>query len=192
MADKLNGQTPGIGHNTPEVTQEQFLRFLERYDEADQTIADAVGDRKNLRTEIKTAGGKNFLKAFDRARKDADRSGEARTLEDQHYRRMMAWMHKPVGFQAELLEPETPAAVVAFDVHQLKKVDNEGFDAGKTGRRRDSCPWSPGTEAAQRWNSAWLRGQETIAETLAPDGPKPKGRPRGSKNKSKNGAEATA
>jgi ribosome modulation factor len=80
--------------------------------------------------------------------------------------------------------------VIAVNVHELKRIDHEGEAAGKAGHHRDANPYTPGTEYAQRWDSAWLRGQAELAETLGPETPKRRGRPPGSKNKPKTGVEA--
>jgi hypothetical protein len=83
-----------------------FLEFIEAYEDIDQAVAEAVGMRKDLRARIKGAGLN--LTAFDRARKESNKSAEKRTEEDRAYRAMMAWLGKPIGTQANLfaeLEP---------------------------------------------------------------------------------------
>lgn len=198
-----------IGDNS--VSQGAFLAFLDRYSDADTAVEEAVSDRKNLRSEIKAAGIP--LHAFDRARKDLEKSGTVRENEEGWYRRMMAWARKPVGFQASLDMPSSDPDLAAFNTHELHGIDTQGLEAGKNGRRRDSNSYTPGTEAYQRWDTAWVRGQASIAERMAPqstaangaaapngaaspDGgtgpaagedaaPKRRGRPRGSRNRPK-------
>lgn len=184
------------------ASQAAYLAFVQRYADADRDVRQAVAARKDLRAAIKAAGIP--LPSFDRARKDADVSGEMRENLDQWYRKLMAWQRKPVGFQGGLDLGEA-ATEQQWDVHELHAVDNQGFDSGKGGRNRDSNPWTPGTEAFQRWDNAWIRGQAEIASTLG-DKPaarkptaangsaangataaKPRGRPRGSRNKPKQG-----
>jgi hypothetical protein len=197
MADALaSRQMPGSN-----VTQATYLEFLDRYADADNEVRAAVDARKNLRASIKAAGIP--LAAFDRTRKDSEKSGEIREHEETWYRRMMAWRHKPVGFQASMdLETDEPG-VAALNIHELKRIDNEGFEAGKGGRRRDSNSYTPGTEAYTRWDTAWLRGQAEIAASTAKtpgaaeaaraagaNGGRPRGRPRGSGKKSREPAAA--
>lgn len=166
------------------ASQAAYLAFVQRYDDADREVREAVASRKDLRAAIKAAGIP--LASFDRARKDADVSGEMREHHDLWYRKLMAWQRKPVGFQGGL-DLGAPATDREWDVHELHAVDNQGFDSGKGGRKRDSNPWTPGTEAFQRWDNAWIRGQAEIASTL---GDKPAARKRTAANgAAANGAE---
>jgi hypothetical protein len=165
------------------VTRATFLDFIGRYDDADRAVDEAVGERKALRKTIKGAGIN--LAAFDRARADAEKSGEKRDEENRQYLRFLGFLGKPPGFQASFdLDTGDDEDLAALNTHELKAVDNQGLDAGKGGRRRDSNPWTPGSEAYQRWDAAWIRGQGEIASTLK-DGdangataPKRRGRPR--------------
>lgn len=139
--------------------------FLEEYDDADETVNQAVAARKDLRKRIKGAGIN--LAAFDRARKSLDKSGEKREEEDHHYRLIMAAAGKPVGPQIDLgleNETQTPEQRAAESVARGKRIDNEGFDAGHKGRRADLNPWTPGTEEFARWHNAWTRGQAQKVE----------------------------
>jgi hypothetical protein len=164
MAESLSSAAEH-GRNTPDVTQAISLGF---HDEMDGIDAEAKGlrdARKKLRLRIKQAGIQ--LKGFDRARIDRDRSAEEREAEDREYRRQMAWMSKPVGWQPSLdLDEAVDEGLRALNVHELYRVDTEGLEAGGGGRKRESNPWSIGTEAYQRWDAAWLRGQARIASTL--------------------------
>lgn len=164
MAEKLNGSTPGVGHNGP--TREQFLSFLTEYQERDDAVAEAVGERKDLRKRIKGAGFD--LKQFDRARQDADMSGEKRSREDALYRRYMQWLGKPVGTQGDMFTDSVPgeSGDATLDVYQLKTVDNEGHAAGLRGDKIETCSYTPGTEAAARWMTAWQRGQQEKVEAM--------------------------
>lgn len=178
MAESLRNSTQGNEFGNAA----QFLGWLGRYADCDAEVADAVQARKDLRAEIKAAVGKEGLIAFDRARKDADMSGELREKRERAYRQFMAWQSKPIGFQASMDLP-TDEAARALNVHELKRIDNEGEAAGKAGRKRDSNPWTPGTEGYQRWDTAWMRGQAEIAETLANQPQPRRGRPPGAKDK---------
>jgi hypothetical protein len=163
------------------ITQAKYLEFLERYATADKAVSEAVADRKDLRAAIKAAGIP--LKAFDRAQRDAGVSGEVRENEELWYRRMMAWRAKPVGFQPVFDFSAKDAGTAALNVAELKRIDNEGIEAGRKGHLRTSNSYTPGTEAYQRWDTAWLRGQGDIASTMAPAAKRGPGRPRGSGTK---------
>lgn len=178
MADALRNSAQGNEFGTPA----QFLEFLGKYADADRAVADAVGARKDLRADIKTSVGKEGLIAFDRARKDADMSGELREKRERAYRQFMVWQNKPIQgnlFDGQGLDEE---GIAALNVHQLKGIDADGLDAGKGGRPRDGNPWTPGTEGYQRWDTAWMRGQAEIAETLKDQPQARRGRPPGAKD----------
>lgn len=190
MADQLSSSIPG--HNGIQILkgidQAKFLTWLDEMRELDQQVASVTADRKKKLAVIKAElGGDDEFQAFQRARKDADMSGEARERRELAYRRMMFWQSKPVGWQASMDLQSEDEDIVAVNVHELKRIDHLGEAAGKNGQRRDANPYTPGTEYAQRWDSAWLRGQAAIAATLAPDGQQPRrrGRPPGSRNKPK-------
>lgn len=161
------------------VTQASYLGFVQQYKDADEAVAAAVGERKDLRKIIKGAGIN--LKAFDRTRKDAEKSGEIREEEDREYRRYMAWIGKPVGFQAEMFadSPRTEADEHAVAEHQVTQAEEAGAIAGRNGVDRSRNPWTPGTFLWEQYDRGWMRGQEQLAATLTPsDAPKRRGRPR--------------
>src|SRR5262249_48424329 len=88
--------------------------------------------RKKLRLRIKR--GATRLRGFGRARKDAERSSAEREAEDREYRRQMAWMSKPVGFQPSLdIDEAVDEGLQALNVHELHRIDTEGFEAGHAG-----------------------------------------------------------
>jgi ribosome modulation factor len=123
---------------------------------------------------------------------DRDEAGVVRERIDAAKRWLMAWDRKPLGVQASM-DLTGSQGSPDLNVHELKAVDAEGFEAGRTGKKRERNPYTPGTEAAQRWDSAWLRGQGEAVERLgkpAPSTPasgerRGRGRPPGSKNKPK-------
>jgi len=162
------------------VRQHDYLEFLDLYADADNAVKQAVAARKQLRDRIAAIGIP--LPAFDRTRHDSEKSGEVRETEDRWYRRMMAWRLKPVGFQASMdMQTDDPNAA-ALNVHELKRIDNEGIEAGQTGRPRTSNSYTPGTEAYQRWDNAWMRGdseRESSGSSAGSDSPRrSRGRPR--------------
>lgn len=164
MAESLSSAAEH-GRNTPDVTQAVSLGFHSEMDALDNEAKGLREARKKLRLRIKQAGIQ--LRGFDRARHDAERSSAEREAEDREYRRQMAWMSKPVGFQPSMdLDEAVDEGLRALNVHELHRVDNEGMAAGEAGWKRERNPWSLGTEAYQRWDAAWLRGQAAIASTL--------------------------
>lgn len=192
MAEKLSAERAGAN-----VTRASFLEFVEKHEAIDDELAEHQETgrsirrrRKDLRKTITNSG--IVLAEFDRHLVDEKRSGEEREAADWAYRLYMQWRGKPIGFQGDLgLAPDSQADIAAFDVHQLKRVDHEGFDAGKAGDRADRNSYSPGTEAFARWHSAWLRGQAVAVEEgiKRPDDPPRRGRRPGSLNRAKDGSE---
>jgi len=178
MAQPLHA---AIGDNSVDIGM--ALDFHDRYDDADQRVREAVAARKDLRAAVKAAGIR--LAGFDRARRDRTRSGAEREADNVEYERQMAWFGKPVGTQAGF----------NFDANDfdLDGIDSEGERAGFAGKRRESNPWTPRTEAADRWDEGWLRGdaqrqdaepeEDEIEE--APPPQRRRGRPLGSRNRPK-------
>jgi hypothetical protein len=181
------------------VTQATFLQFVDEYSDVDQAVAQAVGMRKDLRKRIRGAGLN--LAAFDRSRAEAEKSGDKREEEDREFRRNMAWLGKPIGFQADWVgAPSTSSGprpngedTAAVAEHQVHQVEAHGEAAGEAGRERGANPWSPGTLLYQTWDTAWMAGQETLARKLGPAealAPRKRGRPPGARNKPKPGVSA--
>jgi hypothetical protein len=187
------------------VSQDSFLAFIDEYDVADQAVAEAVGARKDLRKRIRGAGF--HLGAFDHTRKEAQKDIDRRNEEDREFRRNMAWLGKPLGFQADWVgAPTEPgpgesgngANDDAISEHQVHQVELAGLTAGRNGHDRGSNPWGVdpqgvGTFLYQRWDEKWLDGQEEIARRMGPQDPpvrRPRGRPQGSKNRPKDSAAA--
>jgi hypothetical protein len=168
MAESLNSGAEH-GRNSADVTQAISLGFHTEMDDLDNEAKGIREARKRLRLRVKQSGIN--LAGFDRARKDRDRSGVEREALDLEYRRQLAWMSKPVGFQPHLdLDEAVDEGMQALNVHELHRVDNLGFEAGQNGHKREINPWTPSTEAYQRWDMAWVRGQASIASTMAPTG----------------------
>lgn len=190
------------------VSPDMYIGWLEEYDAADEAIAQAVAERKDLRAKIKAAGIP--LKAFDRARADAAKASAVREHEAVWYQTMLAWQGKPVGYQASM-DLDDDAMAAAYQ-RRLSVADKEGYETGKAGRAADECSWPAGSEGAQRWLSAWTRGQSDkvwaendpakaaekpkTAKVNGANGsanghaePKRRGRPKGSKNQPKAAAD---
>jgi hypothetical protein len=168
------------------VSQAEFIGWLSEMQALDEAVAAEVDRRKAKLAEIKQRLGKDEFASFKSVRKDAEMPGENRERRELARRKMMLWLNKPLGHQASFDMESDDANVVALNTHTLKSIDTEGYAAGKAGHHRGSNPYTPGTEAAQRFDTAWLRGQSEIAQTLAPDadqGERRRGRRPGTKNR---------
>lgn len=194
--------TPAAPPPNSNVTQATFLQFVEELNNADQAVAEAVGMRKDIRKRARGAG--LVMSQVDRARKEADKSGDKREMEDREYRRYMMWFGKPLGYQADWIEPERRASALAGAVpngediaavseHQQRQVELAGRAAGEAGRDRGVNPWSPGTQLYDTWDASWLAGQDVLARKIGPSetsAARKRGRPPGARNKPKSGAAA--
>lgn len=151
--------------NSSDVTQAVSLGFHTAMDDLDIEAKALRENRKKLRLRIKQAGIN--LRGFDRARTDSERAANDREAEDFEYRRQMAWKSKPIGFAPSLdLNEAVDEGLRALNVHELHRIDTDGFEAGKAGKKRSVNTWPLGSEAYQRWDTAWVRGQADIASTL--------------------------
>lgn len=183
MAEAL--RDAGVGHNLSRAT---FLEFKMSLDGIDRELAEVAETRRSLnrrRKDLrKTMGAAGVdVEMFDRMAGDLDKPAEQRAAEQASYVRYMAWMQAPVGFQPSMDLASTDPGERAYNVHELHAIDGEGFDAGRSGRRRDSNPYRPGDEPYQRFDNAWVRGQQVAIDTLSGKGgaageaPKRRGRP---------------
>lgn len=141
------------------VSPDTFIHFLDEYRGVDAAVAEAVGVRKELRSRIKGAGFD--LKAFDRARRDAEMSGEIRDRREQEYLRYMRWLGMPIGYQADIFGGEgggeggAEPSLDDLPEIQRDRITLAGGIAGRTGKPRGSNPWSPGSLAERLWDDAW-------------------------------------
>ena len=181
MADSLarRGSNGGAGPRG-DATQSLMYDFLARHEEIVERRQALNKQKRELIKEIEKAGiPKEAWQHFISTRAQA---GVIRERIDAAWRQLMMWDAKPVGVQSGM--DLTQTEVGEPNVHELKRIDHEGLQAGKAGRKRESNPYTPGTEAAARWDQAWLRGQSEIAAEM---GPQParrgRGRPPGSKNR---------
>jgi hypothetical protein len=184
------------------VSRTTFLEFFDRYAAADQAVAEAVGDRKGLRAEMKGAG--IDMAAFDQASRDALKSGDKRDDQDRAYRQMMAWLGKPLNLNGAPNghdtsdEPMTATPPSTLAEPARRKIHLDGFTAGRAGHSRDANTWSPGSETYRIFDEGWAEGdaerRSAQAETGPEAEPKRRGRPPRAGGRSRkrtgNGAEA--
>lgn len=165
------------------ISRTDYLRMHDRTDELDQAVASALADRKEYLAEVKAKiGGPDDFAAFKRVRKDREMAGASRQRREVSYRHQMSFLDM-LDHAAHRPQPGTSTEVVYLNAAALKRADKMGKDAGSGGRKRDENPYIPGTEAATRWDAAWLTGQATIAESMADEPPRRRGRPPGSRNR---------
>lgn len=153
--------TPPVGDN---VTSETALLLHSRMTVLESEKAEAqAGVRivtraiKTLKGEIEAAG--IDLKGFMRAREDAELSGSERERMIEEHRRNLAWLKKPIGFQAALV----PAGPVVFTPTELELIGQKGYAAGAANRNRDANPENVGTEAYVAWDNGWMKKQKELA-----------------------------
>lgn len=172
----LNGSGPATTNKPPcgDLTPLQLQEFLDEYDDLDEQAKRINGKRRDLRKRIDGVGAP--LSAFDNFRKQRKIAGSLRERDDAAYRQMMAWDNKPVGLQASM-DLTTSAGSPALNVAELKRIDSMAAEAAKAKKGRQSNPYTPSTEAHQRWDTAYLRTEGEAASDPAPAARKP-GRPR--------------
>lgn len=147
------------------VDQAEYLRWHDELDDLDDAVKSALADRKNKLAEIKGRIGKEAMTAFNRTRKDRELSGELREMISAAYDKQMRWLGMPHNYQATM-DFEGGPVEEQMNESALKRIDRLGMAAGEGGRKPEENPYPPGSEQAQRWKSAWLRGQAKIAKSL--------------------------
>ena len=167
------------------LTRGTFIEFVGKHDDIDAEIASAKETmrslnrrRKDIRKSIEANG--MSIDEFDRSLKDRARSDDELEAATRQYQRNLAWLNKPLSFQADMLAPDTAKDTKAVSVYQLKQVDGDGHAAGRAGHDARSNPHTPGSEEFARWQNAWVRGQgdKVMAEIKPTDAKRGRGRPR--------------
>lgn len=177
MAEPLSDA--GAGHNGPapdQMTAAMMFDFLDRHETIVAQRKRLTKAKKDLDEEIEKAGmpiesWRHFLSTREQA-------GVIRERIDAGWRKLHLWDAKPVGVQAAM--DLAAGADGELSEAELARAEREGFETGKAGRKRESNPYTPGMETAQRFDSGWLRGQEALVnETVGRDAePRRRGRPR--------------
>lgn len=156
------------------VSQATLLEFHDELVEAYRLKASADGALRNVYKRAEQAGLDR--KTLKRAYTDAQKAENERQVDDERYRRYMAWLGKPIGTQAEMPLPngetegaEQPANgedTEAVAKHENNAAFEEGLSAGKAGANGASNPHEPGSEAMQSWSSGWAAGQKEAVMAL--------------------------
>lgn len=177
----------GNGHNSGDpmtidlpFTQSEYEKWCREYDSCDREVREAVAERRNLRSKIKGAAGKNGLKAFDLARRERELPGTDRIEIDSYKRKMLEWEGKPIGYEPNLpgfdmTDGAPPPSLFQLTEKEMERVEGHGYDMGKAGQPASRNPWNPGTAPHQAWLDAWVKGQGEKVATEIKRGP---GRPR--------------
>jgi hypothetical protein len=180
--------TPEFEQNVSRAT---ILEFFDEYDQADNTVAEAVGFRKDLLARMTGEGIR--VPAYIQMRKLSRQSGEEREKHDRAVRYYMACIGKPLGIgTAAAAEAPTPEEDRSITEHQRRKVHGDGVAAGRAGHARDTNSWSPGSLLYAIYDEGWREGAEALAQTTVQEepaaangeaAPKRLGRPPGSRNR---------
>jgi hypothetical protein len=145
--------TPPAEHNSA-LSPETFLEFVGQAAKAQRTLDEANSELRHVYKRAKKAG--IDLSTFKCALAEIKIDPEQRAADQQTYARYMAWLGRPVGFQAELeiVVPSERARV------SLDRVlwEQEGYDAALAKSEPDSNPHAVGSEAAQAWLTGHSHG----------------------------------
>lgn len=152
----MNDQTPGIGDNSQDLTEEQsqalFFHHRRLYKDALAKKKKADADFKNTCKRAKAEKVDPRMIKFSIDLEDDD--GTLAT-EQADRERVAAWMGLSLGGQADMFD-RTPAVDRAFD--EGKRAGMEGKDC--------SPPYEPGGEVGQAWLRGWHEGQRVLVSTL--------------------------
>jgi hypothetical protein len=152
------------------VSQSTLLEFHDELVEAYRLKASADGALRNVYKRAEQAGLDR--KTLKRAYSDAQKAENERQVDDERYRRYMAWLGVPVGTQAEMTlsdEDESQANgedTEAVEQHKNNMAFEEGVSAGKAGANAASNPHPPGSEAFQAFSLGWSAGQKETVMAL--------------------------
>jgi len=143
----MTSLTPPADHNTA-LSPEIFLDFVCEAAKAQRTLDEANSELRHVYKRAKRAGVD--LKEFKKVLAEIKVDPEQRQASQATYARYMAWLGKPIGYQAELaiIEPSQRAK----DALNLSVWEQEGYDAALGGREPADNPYPPGGPAAQAWH----------------------------------------
>lgn len=164
------------GDNGPKKTD--FLEIWDQLINAKAAVDSAGGRYRNVLARAE-AGGHNvpMMKA---ALKLCNQDRDRRDSDFGDLNRMMRWLEKPLGYQADMAaedEPEpTPEEVEAVEKHRANQARSEGIYAGRCGASIASTPYPPGSEQHSEWCNGWQEGQRQAVAEMG--GPVRRGRPR--------------
>jgi hypothetical protein len=88
------------------------------------------------------------------------------TVQMRHVFQNMIWLGKPLGTQGDLFPTKMAAPEKVVAEREEWEAGDAGYDAGKTGGRRDANPFQPGSPLYDTWDRQWLKGQAIIAAEM--------------------------
>ena len=143
----MTSLTPPADHNSA-LSPEIFLDFVVEAAKAQRILDEANSELRHVYKRAKRAGVD--LKEFKKALAEIKVDPEQRQASQATYARYMAWLGKPVVYQAELaiVEPSQRAK----DALSLSIWEQEGYDGALAGREPGDNPYPPGGPAAQAWH----------------------------------------
>ena len=151
-----------LGANLTRETFEEHwrkIRTLKReLDEANGRYRAAKKLAEGAGVDLKTLGLLEQLAKLD--------DGEADSRLNKLFR-YAGWLDLPIGTQIDLFQAE-PRKEKADAEHSEWAATEAGIESGKHGANRDDNPFVPGSPLHVKWDGGWLRGQEIIANGLAP------------------------
>lgn len=160
--------------SAPTNRQAVVLKYFDEYDDVEAALKQMRELRKELRARIQQTVN---LRGFDLSRKMSSLAGEDREAQLREFLWIMAAIGKPVSTQVDALDDGT------LQDHQRRALEEAGNEAGRGNMARQANPWNVGSEAYQAWDSGWLTGREALSDNLTGPLKRPRGRPKGSRNK---------
>lgn len=144
----MTALTPPADHNSA-LSPEIFLDFAREARIAKRALDEASSGYQHVMKRAKRAG--IDLKEFKRALAEALIDPDQKKASEEAYAKYMAWLGKPVGFQAtlEIVEPSQRAK----DALQNEIWSQEGYDAALAGRGPDNSPYTAGSLADSFWRT---------------------------------------
>jgi ribosome modulation factor len=104
---------------------------------------------------------------------ERDMSADELAVRDRKYALYRAWLAKPVGYQASMLDKETApnghdteAEAHAVEQHQQNEAYDDGYRAGRAGSALSFCPFEIGSQQYQDYSLGWSSGQKAAVESL--------------------------
>lgn len=190
---------PGVGHNSGGALTDAeraalFHQHRKQIATAKQALESAKGTLRNLYSRAKIEGFSK--KDFDYATELENDKDEAAMKRREREALIASWMQHPIGAQADLFKSYVDRTPIEEKAFAAGKAD--GLE-GKTLK----TPEGYAGEAEQRYIAGWHEGQAALASAIqktktpleqavdgtSADEKRRPGRPKGSKNKPKEGGE---
>ena len=160
--------SPGAGHNSIEVIEADFLKFLADLEDLDAKIKVLTDQRKKHRKTMRAAGIR--LTEFDAFRKFSDMTRGDVQDHFTHLKQYMEWGRIPIGTQFDL-NLDDPIDDDEDDEQIIQRAVSDatqaGFMAGLKNMPDTENPHDGNTEAGQAWIKAHHDGLERRKHELS-------------------------